>query len=77
MTAGVQFITLATSGATLKQIRNVYDYTQQNVASILGCTQSNVSKLDNRQISIVHLELIAKAAGHQAFVMITAPRLQN
>ncbi len=67
----VEFAALPACAATLREIRKLYGLTQNDVASLIGCTQANVSKLDNKLIALAHLVAITKSAGHHVNVLIT------
>jgi transcriptional regulator with XRE-family HTH domain len=67
----VEFRALPAGTTTLRDIRKLYGLTQVEVARLLGYTQANVSKLDNKLIALAHLLAITESARHHVNILIT------
>ncbi len=66
-----EFAYLSARTLTMKEVREVYGLSQNEVAKILDCTQSKVSKIDNRLVSLEHLATISESFGHIVHISLT------
>jgi predicted XRE-type DNA-binding protein len=65
-----EFAYLPAKTLTLKEVRGIYDLKQVDVAKILGCTQSRISKIDNNLVDLNHLVAVAEFWGQEVNISL-------